>query len=174
MVVDRNSGTDNRAENTEPHELRDRPPAPPPDRPGSPGFPSRLESLRDAREAQVAAAAEEDPGQEGPQDSGTEADVVGSIDESEKAFHSAERRIAELLKSEGSTVRALRESPQHGVRTPDAIVDGTPTEFKSLREGAGSNTVKNALNSAKGQADHAIVDARGSGLEQPTAQLGLN
>lgn len=118
MVVDRNSGTDNRAENTEPHELRDRPPAPPPDRPGSPGFPSRLESLRDAREAQVAAAAEEDPGQEGPQDIGTEAEAAGSIDESEKAFDSAERRIAELLKSEGNTIRALRESPQHRCAHP--------------------------------------------------------
>lgn len=66
----------------------------------------------------MTAAAEEDPGQEGPQDIGTEVDVVGSIDESEKAFHSAERRIAELLKSEWSTVRPLRESPQHGCAHP--------------------------------------------------------
>src|SRR5690606_18145161 len=37
---------------------------------------------------------------------------------SEKAFDSAERRIAELLKSEGNTIRALRESPQHRCAPP--------------------------------------------------------
>nr|WP_276515239.1 hypothetical protein [Actinomadura coerulea] len=79
-----------------------------------------------------------------------------------------------MLVSEGCVVKALRESEEPGVRTPDALLDGRPAEFKSLREGAGSNTVKNALNSAKGQAEDAIVDARGSGLEEETARLGLD
>ncbi|MBB6395557.1 hypothetical protein BKA00_002471 [Actinomadura coerulea] len=99
---------------------------------------------------------------------------VGALDETEKSFDSAERRIADLLVSEGCVVKALRESEEPGVRTPDALLDGRPAEFKSLREGAGSNTVKNALNSAKGQAEDAIVDARGSGLEEETARLGLD
>lgn len=109
-------------------------------------MPSRRESLRTTREAQTAAAAEK----LGPRGSGRETGAAGSIDESEKSFDSAERRIADLLKAEGCEVKALRESPQHGVRTPDATVNGMPMEFKSLREGAGSNTLKNALNSAKG------------------------
>ncbi|WP_367947004.1 hypothetical protein [Nocardia donostiensis] len=43
----------------------------------------------------------------------------------------------------------------------------------ACRDGASNNSVKNALNSAKGQADSAILDARGSGLTQQEAQRGL-
>lgn len=60
-----------------------------------------------------------------------------------------------------------------GVRTPDAEVDGTPTEFKSLDPGAVPNSVKNVLNKAKGQALDAIVDARVSGLSAEDARAGL-
>jgi Contact-dependent growth inhibition CdiA C-terminal domain len=94
---------------------------------------------------------------------------LGSIDESEKTFTPEERKIAELLKSEGKTVRALRESTIKGQRTPDAEVDGEPTEFKSLRSGS-ANSVKYALDSAKGQAGQALVDARTSGTSQPDAE----
>lgn len=58
-------------------------------------------------------------------------------------------------------------------RTPDALVDGEPTEFKSLDSGATNATVKNALNSAKGQSGHIIVDARASGLTEAEALRGL-
>ncbi|MEU8626747.1 PrsW family glutamic-type intramembrane protease [Streptomyces sp. NPDC048669] len=97
----------------------------------------------------------------------------GSIDETEKTFDPSERKVAELLKSEGKHVRAQVESTEDGVRRGDAFVDGVETEFKSLDPGATSGTVKNQLNKAKGQARHAIVDARGSGLSEDAAREGV-
>lgn len=97
----------------------------------------------------------------------------GKLDVSAKAFNDAEGRIAELLLSEGKNVKALKESNVDGVRTADSEVNGVPTEFKSLIPGAAANTVKNQLNSAKGQARHAIIDARASGLSESAAQEGL-
>ncbi|UXY32441.1 PrsW family glutamic-type intramembrane protease [Streptomyces sp. HUAS TT20] len=97
----------------------------------------------------------------------------GSIDESEKAFSPKERRIAETLQSEGKNVQALKESEVDGRKTPDAVVDGVPTEFKTLDPGAAPNSVKNTLNTAKKQARDAVVDARGSGLDESGAREGL-
>lgn len=94
----------------------------------------------------------------------------GTIDETAKQFSPEERRIADLLADEGQDVRAV---PEGSARTPDAMVDGKPVEFKSLDDGASNATVKNALDSAKGQADNAIIDGRGSGLSQEEAQRGL-
>jgi hypothetical protein len=106
-------------------------------------------------------------GTEGPEEG------PGEIDESAKAFNPQERKVAELLESEGKHVKALKESEESGVKTPDAEVDGTPTEFKSLSPGARANTVKNQLNTAKRQARDAIVDARGTGLGEAEAREGL-
>ncbi|MFF4286023.1 hypothetical protein ACFY0R_11950 [Streptomyces sp. NPDC001633] len=97
----------------------------------------------------------------------------GRIDESEKPFNPEERKIAELLESEGKHVKAIKESEVDGVKTADSEVDGTPTEFKSLQPGARANTVKNQLNSAKKQARDAIIDTRGSGLGESEAREGL-
>jgi hypothetical protein len=52
-------------------------------------------------------------------------------------------------------------------------VDAVPVEFKSLDPGASDRTVKAALNSAKGQARHAVIDARGSDLSEDEAQRGM-
>lgn len=98
----------------------------------------------------------------------------GSIDESEKAFSPKERRIAETLQTEGRSVKALKESQVAGRKTPDAVVDGVPTEFKTLEPGAAPNSVKNTLNTAKKQARDAVVDARGSGLAESGAREGLD
>lgn len=95
---------------------------------------------------------------------------TGRVEQSAKLFNPAERRIADLLAAEGHTVEALAESRLPGVRTPDALVDTVRTESKACDPGAGACTVKNALNSAKGQATDAIVDARGSGLSPSAAQ----
>ncbi|MEU7142890.1 hypothetical protein ABZ942_25830 [Nocardia sp. NPDC046473] len=95
----------------------------------------------------------------------------GKIDETEKAFSPEERKIADLLADEGKDVKSVKEGVD---RTPDSTVDGVPTEFKSLDEGASNVSVKNALNSARGQAEHAIIDARASGISQEEAQRGLN
>ncbi|MBS2963579.1 hypothetical protein KGA66_11010 [Actinocrinis puniceicyclus] len=98
---------------------------------------------------------------------------TGGVDEGAKTFNPAERCIADLLAGEGRRVTAQTESAVDGVRTADAMVDGAPTEFKSLSPGAAPNAVKNALNSAKGQAGDAVLDARGSGLTASGAQEGL-
>ncbi|MGP3926506.1 CdiA C-terminal domain-containing protein [Streptomyces sp. 8N616] len=97
----------------------------------------------------------------------------GAIDESEKAFSPKERKIAESLQAEGKNVKALKESTVEGQRTPDALVDGVPTEFKTLQPGAAPNAIKNTLNTAKKQARDAIIDARGSGLSESGAREGM-
>nr|WP_267964953.1 PrsW family glutamic-type intramembrane protease [Streptomyces fulvoviolaceus] len=97
----------------------------------------------------------------------------GSIDESAKEFSPKERRIAETLQTEGRSVRALKESEVNGQKTPDALVDGVRTEFKTLNPGAQPNVIKNTLNKAKRQARDAIIDARGSGLGESGAREGL-
>ncbi|MEK8173736.1 hypothetical protein NKH77_46845 [Streptomyces sp. M19] len=90
------------------------------------------------------------PGEAKPQEArGPERQGEGSIDETEKAFLPKERKIAETLEAEGRNVKALNESAVDGVKTPDALVDGVPTEFKTLEPGAPPNAVKNTLNTAR-------------------------
>jgi hypothetical protein len=98
---------------------------------------------------------------------------LGVIDERAKKFAPAERRIAEYLASGGPAVISISEG--YGVygRTPDAREDAVPVEFKALDPGASDRTVKAALNSAKGQARHAVIDARGSCLIEDEAQRGM-
>jgi hypothetical protein len=87
--------------------------------------------------------------------------------------HTAERRIADYLAAGGLAVVSVSEGFGTRGRTPDARVDGVPVEFKSLDPGASDRTVKAALNSAKGQAGHAVIDARGSGLTEDQARTGI-
>ncbi|MEO3753628.1 PrsW family glutamic-type intramembrane protease [Streptomyces sp. B6B3] len=97
----------------------------------------------------------------------------GRIDESEKRFNPEEREIADLLASEGRSVKALKESTTPGVRTPDALVDGVRTEFKTLSPNAGQNAINNNLNKAKHQAREAIINASRSDLTEAQARQGL-
>ncbi|WP_217711659.1 hypothetical protein [Actinomadura sp. NAK00032] len=97
----------------------------------------------------------------------------GKLDESRKKFNQGERLIADLLVSEGRRVEAVPESKVDGTRTPDALVDDVPVEFKSLDPGAVPGSVKNALNKAKGQASNAIIDTRGTALTEDGAREGL-
>ena len=98
---------------------------------------------------------------------------LGVIDERAKKFSPAERRIAEHLASNGAAVVSVSEGFGVCGRTSDSRVDHVPVEFKSLDPGASDRTVKAALNSAKGQARHAVVDARGSGLTEDEAGHGI-
>lgn len=99
----------------------------------------------------------------------------GKIDESEKKFLPKEKRIAELLASEGKHVKAKKEREDR--RTGDAEVNGVLTEFKTLKPGHGKNSaVKNTINNSirqGGQARHIIIDARSSGLTETEAYRGL-
>jgi hypothetical protein len=83
---------------------------------------------------------------------------LGVIDERAKEFSPSERRIAEHLAVKGPAVVSVSEGFGVCGRTADARVDGTPVEFKSFDPGAGDQTVKAALNSAKGQARCAVID----------------
>ncbi|MBV9206311.1 MAG: hypothetical protein JO037_13150 [Actinobacteria bacterium] len=98
---------------------------------------------------------------------------LGVIDERAKKFSPAEHRIAEYLAVKGPAVVSVSEGFGACGRTADARVEGTPVEFKSLDPGAGDQTVKAALNSAKGQARYAVIDARDSGLTEDDAHRGI-
>lgn len=107
----------------------------------------------------------------------------GSVSETRAKFSPAERRIADVLASEGKTVEATPRSKAEGVRTGDALVDGRPAEFKTMAPGADSATVRNEVNNSirgtgqvkgAGQARDMILDARGSGLSEAEAIRGLN
>lgn len=119
-------------------------------------------------------AAAERPEWQGPLARG-EVDRVGPgvVDERASRFAPPERRLADYLAGEGRAVAAIHDGFGREGRRPDAAVDGVETEFKSLDPGASNTTVKAALTSAKGQARHAVVDARGAGLDSKEAERGL-
>jgi Contact-dependent growth inhibition CdiA C-terminal domain len=63
------------------------------------------------------------------------------------------------------------------VRTPDALVDGEPTEFKTLETQKASNeTIKRVLHDSSrrgGQAQEIIIDAEGTPLTREEALRGI-
>ncbi|GLZ09973.1 hypothetical protein Acsp04_02080 [Actinomadura sp. NBRC 104425] len=104
----------------------------------------------------------------------------GIIDEREKSFDPDERRIAERLAQEGKIVKAKQEKALQGERgrTGDSEVDGVPTEFKTIKGDKknpipNSNTVKRSLNSATGQAQHAVLSSEGTGMTREEAMKGI-
>jgi hypothetical protein len=105
-----------------------------------------------------------------------EVDRVGQgiVDQRASTFSPEERRIADLLAGEGAAVVAIHDGYGKEGRKPDALVDDTPTEFKSLESGASNTTVKGRLNDAKGQARDAVIDARDSGLSREEAEHGMD
>lgn len=98
----------------------------------------------------------------------------GVVDERARQFLPAERRIAEhLAGTDGAAVVALPEDSSILGRKADALVDDRVTEFKSLAPGATDGTVNHKLLDARGQAPNVVIDARGSGLDEATAQRGI-
>jgi hypothetical protein len=98
---------------------------------------------------------------------------LGIVDERARAFLPKERRIASLLAEAGAAVIAVHDGYGAEGRKPDALVDDIYTEFKSLDPGASNKTVRSALKDAKGQAAHAVIDARDSGLSHDEAERGM-
>lgn len=78
--------------------------------------------------------------------------------------------MARLLVNEGHNVRSLATSERP---TGDLMVCRDETEVKSLKPGATSRTVTNALKRAKDQGVEVIVDARQSGLQRLAAERGV-
>jgi len=92
-------------------------------------------------------------------------------------FSDEEAKIADYLRSKG---RRVAPNPREGVqgagRQGDAFIDGIKTEFKSLRPGATSKTIKNRVDKSlkgTGQAREIILDARGTGMSVAEAQRGI-
>jgi Contact-dependent growth inhibition CdiA C-terminal domain len=120
----------------------------------------------------IAASAAGDPD---PTTPATEPEVVpqdGRIDDSKRPFSPQERAIAEKLSQEKRNVEAIPEAPPD--KRPDALVDGTPTEFKTLDPTSSEvHHVGRAITRAEGQARDVIVDARGTTLSKEDAQDGI-
>lgn len=107
------------------------------------------------------------------------------IDESEAKFLPKEYLIALVLYNEGKCVKALPITGPN--RNPDALVgttkgpdgkiaNGVIVEFKSVRPGADSGRITNAISRSlakKGQARRVIVDGRQTGLTYTEADRAL-
>lgn len=74
---------------------------------------------------------------------------------------SDEKAIADFLVAEGRDVWQIRRSNEAG-RLPDAMVDGRPTEFKTINTD-NHNAIQRTLWSSRGQADRVVLDARETG-----------
>lgn len=103
--------------------------------------------------------------------------ATGKIDESANTFSPAERKVAERLAAEGHDVTALKPSTEPRVRTPDALVDGTPTEFKTVNASMPDSTkimrVLDASARNGGQARDIIIDVENSSLTPEEALRGI-
>jgi hypothetical protein len=95
----------------------------------------------------------------------------GQLDETARRLSHEELAVAELLVSEGHSVRSLATSDRP---TGDLSVCRRETEIKSLRPGATSRTVTNALKRAQEQGVDVLIDARKSGLLRLAAERGVS
>jgi hypothetical protein len=80
--------------------------------------------------------------------------------------------MGRLLASEGHQVRAVPDGRGRG-RIPDFDVCGVATEVKTLRPGATSSTIANALRRGRDQGEIVIVNASASGLARHRADRGV-
>ena len=89
----------------------------------------------------------------------------------------AELRAAQYLVDEGRTVEAIPRSTQDGIRTPDFLVDGIPTELKTVSNITSSDIsgrIAETIRDASGQSGHIIIDGRTqSGLTQSEANRAI-
>jgi hypothetical protein len=80
----------------------------------------------------------------------------------------ATETIAATIASHGHVVTAVRNDPNH--KTPDALVDGQPVEFKTIT-GSGKSTIKKRLRKSEeipGQAEELVIKI------DDTSSLGRN
>ena len=80
----------------------------------------------------------------------------GSLTGNLNEINPTERGMVEELLNQGKNVELV---PRGSTKTPDFLVDGVPTELKTL-ESAGKNTLKNAIQKASEQGQQVLVDAR--------------
>lgn len=80
-----------------------------------------------------------------------------------------ERNIVQELLDSGRDVELV---PRSNTQTPDFLIDGVPTELKTL-ERAGRNTLKNAIQSASSQGDQILIDARNVPITSENAMMQI-
>jgi hypothetical protein len=151
--------------------LRERLDALPANHPSSPGFTADATSAEVSGGQEAVGECSQPDLERGGRD--VERSGGGSVDQGARAFKPAELAIAKSLADRGAVVVALTEDSSVRRPQPDALVDGRVTEFKSLSPGATDAAVKNQLRVAYRQAPNVVIDARGSGLEENSAALGL-
>ncbi|WP_192909821.1 hypothetical protein, partial [Gandjariella thermophila] len=103
--------------------------------------------------------------------------ATGTIDQSASRFDQDEQKIVERLAKDGHNVTALKPSTEPRVRTPDALVDGTPTEFKTIKTQTPSSTkIMRVLDDSArngGQAREIILNAENTPLTREEALQGI-
>lgn len=139
------------------------------------------DALREADD--VAKVAEKGAAKAAEKDAGRSATQLGdqvsrgTIDESESVFSGPERKVADRLADEGHDVKALKPSAELGVRTADALVNGIPTEFKTIETVTPNSTkIMRVLDDAArrgGQAREIVIDAVKTPLTREKALHGV-
>jgi hypothetical protein len=90
----------------------------------------------------------------------------------------AEQSVADLLAHEGRQVTAKREVNAQGVKNPDFVVDGVPTELKTISNITSSDmsgALSRRIQEAGKQASHVILDSRGqAGMTKEIAEKAIN
>lgn len=94
------------------------------------------------------------PGPIGPGDGGRD----------DEGFNAAEQKIAEKLTAEGHHVEHVYNDPS--IASPDALVDGVPTEFMTLQPTSGPVALRRAIETAAGQASQIVVDTTGTSITE--------
>lgn len=97
---------------------------------------------------------------------------AGSFDESARRVSWPELEMGRLLAAEGHQVRAVADGRGQG-KIADFDVCGVATEVKTLRRGATSSTLANALRRGRDQGEIVIVNASASGLARDWADRGV-
>ncbi|MEU8804443.1 hypothetical protein [Spirillospora sp. NPDC048819] len=181
MGIDRPGGPEAGAENVERTQAQDCPPALPPDRPGQPGFPSRMVSRQAAREAALAAQAEKEARQSGPQETGTkqrelpkqqtESASAGAADaERDTQLEAEDANTAEQPSENEPASEEERESKSaEGTRpgtTLDAQTTETPPEAPEMEPGAtddAEQTDRGGSVRLEGERDYVVDDPSSRG-----------
>ena len=92
--------------------------------------------------------------------------VIGDL----KGLTPAEREFVDELVSQGKQVELI---PRGSGKTADFLIDGVETELKTVNR-LGTNTVKNAIQSASKQGENILIDARGTSLTKADALNQIN
>jgi uncharacterized protein YukE len=87
-------------------------------------------------------------------------------------FNPDETTIASYVQSHGHVVMPIHADHSTSTRTPDALVDGQPVEFKALQPTSTATALRNTLRKTEskgGQAPEVVIDTRATAPPIPAA-----